>query len=165
MKWFEMKVAGVGADATNKTPLLILRTMDNKTSVGIWIGFNDAATLLPLIEGKTFSRPHAHQVFGTFLTQMDAVLDRVEIIDMVDNIYYAKMVLDTPKGSIELDSRPSDAISMALRNQAPIYMSVKALEKSFAGESLPTMEDTSDKGKELAHYLHNLPGELFGKPV
>lgn len=165
MKWFEMKVAGVGADTSTKTPLLILRTLDDQTSVGLWIGFGDAAAILPLLDGKKFARPSTHDVFNTFLSHMDSTLTRIEITDMVDTIYYAKLILDTPKGVIELDSRPSDAISMALRNDAPIFMSAKALEKSFAGESLPPMEDETEEGKQMATYLHQLPAELFGKPV
>ena len=165
MEWLEMKLAGIGTDATGKNPILILRSLDEKTSVGLWIGFGEAVSLLPLVEGKTPPRPNVHQVFTQFIQRTNAKLVQVNITDMIDQIYCATLVLETPTGTVELDSRPSDAIALALRNEAPIYMSDKALEKSFTGESLPPMEDTSNEGKEMASYLHNLPIELFGKPV
>ena len=125
----EVNVEGVfGYESNGKVEHFVLLS-DGDRKVPILIGpFEAQAITLPL-DGAQPDRPNTHDLMKTFLERLEANLVRVVIDDIWNGTYYAKLHLDTDKGEIEIDSRPSDAIALALRWQAPIYVADGILER------------------------------------
>jgi bifunctional DNase/RNase len=126
-----MMVGGLTLDPTTKMPIVVLKDPDNKLNLPIWIGPLEAASMATEIEGVKPQRPMTHDLLRTVLSELGATVDSVEVTELKENTYYAQVILRTRDGrSITLDSRPSDAISLALRTKSPIYVAKKVLEVS-----------------------------------
>lgn len=142
----EMRVAAVTHDPTTNRPVLILRNEDAGKVLPIWIGPYEAYAIMTAIEGIEPTRPMTHDLIKTLLDAMDAEVERVVVNDLADNTFYALIVLDTHQGRIEVDARPSDAIAVALRTGAPIYVARTIIELSgAAAEVNPARKETLQK--------------------
>jgi len=109
--------------------MLIMQTMDNKTSFPIIIADNEAASLFKEIEGVEVKRPQTHDLFFTFMQTFGIFIDNVHIHKLVEGIFYTKIRCSTHGEEFELDARPSDAIILALKAKAPIFVEKEILEK------------------------------------
>jgi len=109
--------------------MLIMQTMDNKTSFPIIIADNEAASLFKEMEQVEVKRPQTHDLFFAFLQTFRIRIDEVYVHKLVEGIFYTKLICSTQENVFELDSRPSDAIILALKAKAPVFVEESILEK------------------------------------
>jgi bifunctional DNase/RNase len=126
-----MVVGGLTLDPNTKMPIVVLKDPDNKLNLPIWIGPLEAASMATEIEGIKPQRPMTHDLLRNVLGELGASIEAVEITELRDNTYFARIELRTREGAaVQIDSRPSDAISVALRTKSPIYVAKQVLESS-----------------------------------
>jgi uncharacterized protein len=126
-----MMVGGITLDPSTKMPIVLLKDPDNKLNLPIWIGPLEATAMATELEGIKPQRPMTHDLLRNVLTELGATVEAAEITDLRDNTYFARIQLKTGEGrALEIDSRPSDAIAIALRTKSPIYVAKKVLEMS-----------------------------------
>ena len=109
--------------------MLIMQTVDNKISFPIIIADNEAASLFKEIEQVEVKRPQTHDLFFNFMQTFGLFIDEVYIHKLVEGIFYTKIICSVDGNMVELDSRPSDAIILALKSKAPIFVEENILEK------------------------------------
>jgi hypothetical protein len=124
----EMEVKGVRLDALGQNPVVILTDKEGKKALPIWIGLLEANAIERELKSIATSRPMTHDLLHSILEQVHVKVKGVKIVDLKDHTYYAKLFLTLNKESIEIDARPSDAIIMALKSKAPVYVAVKIME-------------------------------------
>lgn len=160
----EMKISGMAIDPFTNVPIVILRDMDEKSTVPIWIGLLEASAIATVLENIQFSRPMTHDLFKQVLEKLDVVINKIVVNDLKDNTYYATIYLTSNGVEHHIDSRPSDAIAIALRTNAKIYMEEAVIEKSKRIELSKPDDMTSEEAKKKwAEILENLNPEDFGK--
>jgi bifunctional DNase/RNase len=126
-----MAVGALTLDPTTKTPIVVLKDPDNKLNLPIWIGLLEAASMATELEGIKPQRPMTHDLMRNLMGELGGKIESIAVTDLKDNTYYALLEIKTRDGkTIYVDSRPSDAISLALRTKAPIYVAKKVLEAS-----------------------------------
>jgi uncharacterized protein len=126
-----MMVGGLTLDPTTKMPIVVLKDPDNKLNLPIWIGPLEAASMATELEGIRPARPMTHDLLRNLLGDLGATVEAVEITELRENTYYARIEVKTREGAaVRVDSRPSDAISIALRTKSPIYVAKSVLESS-----------------------------------
>lgn len=131
-----MVVAQITLDPTTKLPIVMLKDPDNKLNLPIWVGPLEATSMATELEGVRPQRPMTHDLLRNVLAEFGASVECVEVTDLRENTYYAQIVLKTREGrAIAIDSRPSDALALALRTKSPIYVAKKVLEASSELES------------------------------
>jgi bifunctional DNase/RNase len=127
----QMSVGGLTLDPVTKTPIVILKDTENKLNLPIWIGLLEATAMATEIEGIKMARPMTHDLLKTILGEVGCSVESVEITDLKENTYYASVNLTVAGGrQMMVDSRPSDAIALALRTKSPIYVAKAVLEAS-----------------------------------
>lgn len=160
----QMKVSGLTIDPLTNTPIVILKDMEDKRALPIWIGLFEASAIATELEKISFSRPMTHDLMNELLKNLDIQVTMIEINDLKDNTFFAMIHLLKNANSIKVDSRPSDAIALALRANAPIFVDEKVIDKSrsidFAKKSISVDELKKEKLKD---FLENLSQEDFGK--
>ncbi|MBP2673779.1 MAG: hypothetical protein H6Q84_619 [Deltaproteobacteria bacterium] len=156
----EMLVAGVTIDPMTKSPIVILRDRDNRQALPIWIGVLEANAIVLVLEGVEMARPMTHDLLKAVLEKTDTRLRKVEITEVRDNTYFALLHLERGNDSFTMDSRPSDAIALALRCDVPIVVSADVLLNALPIEKVEGAPDGKDKLTEL---LEKLDPEQFSK--
>ncbi|MEK6583315.1 MAG: bifunctional nuclease family protein [Nitrospirota bacterium] len=144
-----MKVRGLVFDPHTNMYIVILNDEENKDVLPIWIGKFEANAICFILEGITPPRPMTHDLTKSILDTLDIKIISIVINNLKDNTYYAKIHLSSQGSEVVIDSRPSDAIALALRSSAPIFVSEDVLEKRNA--------------ENLDQWLKNLKPEDFGK--
>jgi hypothetical protein len=152
-----MKVSGLTIDPITNTPIVILKDMQENKAIPIWIGLFEASAIATELEKIVFSRPMTHDLFNE-------AVNKIEIGDIRNNTFYASIYLIREGQSFTVDARPSDAIALALRARAPIFVDETVIEKSRNIDFGIKITDL-DKLKEdkIREYLENLSAEDFGK--
>ena len=125
-----MTVGGLTLDPVTKTPIVILKDSENKLNLPIWIGLLEATAMATEIEGIKMARPMTHDLLKTILGEVGCSVESVEITELKENTYYAAVNLKLAGRQVIIDSRPSDAIALALRTKSPIYVAKAVLEAS-----------------------------------
>ncbi|MBU1149680.1 MAG: bifunctional nuclease family protein [Proteobacteria bacterium] len=162
--FIEMKISGLTMDPITNTPIVILKDMEEKKAIPIWIGIFEASAIATEIEKITFSRPMTHDLLNEILKILKVEVLRVEIHDLRNNTFFANIHLLLEGKIMIIDARPSDAIAIALRAGARIYVEDKVIEKSRNVDFGTKMADLDRLKKEkLAEFLENLSPEDFGK--
>ena len=162
--FIEMKVSGLTMDPITNTPIVILKDLEEKRAIPIWIGIFEASAIATEIEKITFSRPMTHDLLNEILKLLKAEVIRVEIHDLRTNTFFANLHLRLHGEPIVVDARPSDAIAIALRAGAPIFVEDRVIDKSRNVDIGTKMADLDKLKKEkLAEFLENLSPEDFGK--
>lgn len=156
-------VAGLTMDPTSNTPIIILKTESDDHAIPIWIGLLEATSIASVLQNVQFERPMTHDLFKNFSTHLNIRVTKVEVCDLRDNTFYALIHFDSDTQSFALDARPSDAIAIALRFSAPIFVDQKVIDKSKRGDGDVEVLDQSEEGKKWAEYLEKLSPEDFGK--
>ncbi len=128
----EMNVGGLTLDPATKSPIVVLQDSSNSVNLPIWIGLLEATAIATELEGIEMARPMTHDLLRDLIGELGATVSRVEISDLRENTYYARIFIETSQGSRVIDSRPSDAISLALRVKTPIFVARKVLAASEA---------------------------------
>jgi bifunctional DNase/RNase len=160
-----MTISSVNMDQVTNSPIIILKEIEGDQTLPIWIGLLEATAIASEIEGVKFSRPMTHDLLKNIMDKMDIEIKKIEICDLRDNTYYALIHLTTKGKTQTIDSRPSDAIALALRTQAPIFVSDEVLRKSKQVEATRegVAADKSEQGKKWQDVLEKLNPEDFGK--
>jgi uncharacterized protein len=160
----EMKVSGLTIDPITNTPIVILKDFQEKKAIPIWIGIFEASAIATELEKIKFSRPMTHDLLRDMLSALDALVTRVEIHDVRNNTFYANIVLTRDNREYVIDSRPSDAIALALRASAPIFVHEKVIEKARNIDFDPNATDVDElKQEKMQEFLENLSNDDFGK--
>jgi len=160
----EMKVLGLTIDPVSNTPIVILKDMHNNKAIPIWIGLFEASAIATELKKIVFPRPMTHDLFTEFLRSLDVTVNRIEIVDIRSNTFFANIYLNKDGHDFTIDARPSDAIAIALRTNAPIFVDEIVIEKSRDIDFGMKLNDL-DKLKEekIKEFLENLSAEDFGK--
>jgi hypothetical protein len=138
-----MSVGGLTLDPTTKTPIVILKDGENKLNLPIWIGLLEATAIATELEGIKMARPMTHDLLRNLIDELGATVERIEITALRDNTYFAVIQLLVGGARRTIDSRPSDAISLALRTKSPIYVAKEVLEASSVLQQIEENQDTN----------------------
>jgi len=126
----EMEIYGVSFDLVGKMPIVLLKTADGSRYLPIWIGHPEAAAILMKLQNATSPRPLTYDLFTDVLNQLDVTVVRVTVTELRENTYYAQITLAQDGQELEIDSRTSDAINLAIRTEAPIFADERVIEES-----------------------------------
>lgn len=126
----EMVIYGVSFDMVGKQPIVLLKTAEGNKFLPIWIGHPEAAAILMKLQGAATPRPMTHDLFTEILQQLEARVVRIEVTELRENTFYALITVAVNGSEIEIDSRPSDAIALAVRSGAPIFAAEAVIEES-----------------------------------
>lgn len=127
-----MEVKALIVDPIANMPVVILRDADDKSFLPIWVGVFEANAIALQLEDVPTPRPMTHDLLRQTLERLGATLERVVVTKLHENTYYAEIHLSTAGGPVVLDSRPSDAIALALRTSSPVFVEEEVLERSRA---------------------------------
>lgn len=159
----KVSIAGITMDPASNTPIIILKSEKDDRAIPIWIGLLEATSIASALQDVKFDRPMTHDLFKNFMDNLNVWVSKIEVCDIKDNTFYAKIFFNSEKTTFSMDARPSDAIAIALRFKAPIYVDDRVVEKSKKDIGDVELSDKSKKGKEWAEYLDKLSPEDFGK--
>ena len=134
----EAEVLTVAVDPENRQPVVILQGKRDRRQLAMAIGFFEAERIAIPLQGVTTPRPLTHDLFVTLFGRLKVTLRRAVITDLKDGTYYALLYLDAGGTEMTLDSRPSDAIALALRAKVPILVEDRVFDKSAVPGSAPT---------------------------
>jgi len=159
----KMNIGGLAMDPSSNAPILILNAVDDDFSIPIWIGLLEAASIASVLQNISFDRPMTHDLFKNFIETVKTQVTRIEVCDLKDNTFYAKIFCISKDGDFILDARPSDAIALALRFKAEIFVDDSVVESLKVKNGEYEIVDDSDQGKKWEKYLKDLSPEDFGK--
>jgi bifunctional DNase/RNase len=158
--WVEMKLKGLIVDPNNDGPVVLLREEGSALYLPIWIGVFEANAIAMALEGVTLRRPMTHDLMHSLLESLGAALERVEIHSLVEGTFLARLRLRTKSGeAVEVDTRPSDAMALALRANAPIYTAREVLQQAVSAARAHEAQDE----EKLREWLEKARPEEFGK--
>ncbi len=151
----EMFVGGLVLDPATQAPIVVLKDESGQITLPIWIGIAEATSIASAIKQVAMARPLTHDLFYDLLLELGITVQRVVITELKDSTYFSELVLGQGDKVLILDARPSDAIAMALRATAPIYVSQAVLDQARIAFSSPsaapasptTNNPTQDKGE------------------
>ena len=126
----EMTIYGVSFDLVGKQPIVLLKTADGNRYLPIWIGHPEAAAILMKLQGATAQRPLTHDLLMNILGELDVEVVRVTVTELRENTFHASITIAQNGSEVEIDSRSSDAIAVAVRAQAPIFAADDVIEES-----------------------------------
>jgi len=160
-----MTISSLNMDPVTSSPIIILKEIEGEQTLPIWIGLLEATAIASEIEGVRFPRPMTHDLLKNIIDKTDTRVNGIEICDLRDNTYYALIHLTNSGEAFSIDSRPSDAIAIALRAKAPIFVSDEVLRKSKQIEETEegVLGDKNEQGKRWKDILEKLKPEDFGK--
>jgi bifunctional DNase/RNase len=163
----EVVVWTLALDRKNQLPVVVLKDAAGDRKLPIWIGVQEASVIAMDLAEQKFPRPLTHDLLHSMLMGLNAVVQRVEICDLVANTFYAKIFIEHAGQILCIDARPSDSIALALKAKARIY----AEAKLFTGEldRLLTLasgggdDSPEQRAEELKEFIQNLDPKDFGK--
>lgn len=181
----QVSVKGLALDERSKSPVVILQEVGGKRAVPIWIGHAEAQAIAMEVSGKKFQRPLTHDLMAIMLEGLKARVTKVVIADLRENTYYAQIFIERAKELLAIDARPSDAIALALRAKAPIFIndgllngeggddeidedeaeeaSAEAGDAPRAAKHPATEPSEEEIAEDLRRRLSNMNPEDFGK--
>ena len=159
----KVTIAGLTMDPASNTPIIILKSEKDEHAIPIWIGLLEATSIASALQDIEFDRPMTHDLFKNVADEFQAHVTRIEVCDLKENTFYARIYFESQEHTFDIDARPSDAIAIALRFGAPIYVDDKVVQNAGTNEGRPEVFDESEEGQKWAEYLKNLSPEDFGK--
>ncbi|MFC1577734.1 bifunctional nuclease family protein [Thermodesulfobacteriota bacterium] len=159
----KVSIAGLTMDPASNTPIIILKSEDDEQAVPIWIGLLEATSIASALQNIKYDRPMTHDLLKNFADTLQISIVKVEVCDLKDNTFYARIYFVSKDQSFDIDARPSDAIALALRFKAPIYVEDSVMQQSKISDGEAEVVDNSEEGKKWADYLTNLSPDDFGK--
>jgi hypothetical protein len=153
----EMKIRGLLMDPVTNTPIVILRDSGSETVLPIWVGVYEANAIALEIEKVSTPRPMTHDLIKNVLAGLDARVHKVVVTELKEDTFYAVIWMERDGKIISVDSRPSDALALALRVDCPIFVEEEVLKTSKKAAASP--ETTSE---ELRKWLEGLNDEDLG---
>jgi uncharacterized protein len=154
-----MIVRGIALDPITNMPIIILKDQEEKRALPIWVGIFEANAIALEMEKIATPRPMTHDLIKNILDGLGATVQQIVVNDLNDNTFFAVIEVSYDGNVVNIDSRPSDAIALALRVNAPIFVTEKVVSKAKSMDIAEEKEET-DRWKE---WLENLKPEDFGK--
>lgn len=154
----EVDVANVAIDVKSKMPVIVLKEKEGEKTLPIWIGLFEAQSIALAMENIKPPRPLTHDLAKSLIEKLQGKVNRVVVNDLKNNTFYARILIQQNGEDIQVDSRPSDAIALALRLKIPIFIEEEVLSKVAAGASPIGDEEI----KEFRKKLKDLKPEDFG---
>jgi bifunctional DNase/RNase len=156
----EVQIYGVSFDMVGKQPIVLLKTIDDNRYLPIWIGHPEAAAILMKLQGADTPRPMTHDLMVDMLDQVETKVERISVNELRDNTFFATITLSVSGTEIEIDSRPSDALALAVRVQAPIFVAEDVIEESSI-EFDQGIEDNEQVVEKFKDFLDDVSPEDF----
>lgn len=182
-RMIEVVIDSVRVSLTNQQRIVILREVDAERYLPIWIGPYEAEAITIALQDIEVARPQTHDLLKNVLTALNARLVRVEVVNLKDDVFYGNLVIDVDGKILEIDSRPSDALAMAVRAHVPILASKEVMETAgiLPEQDLqshdvaapasrkpdwikPSDEDSSDRLSVYEDFLQNINLDSLSKP-
>ena len=158
----EMVVYGVSFDMVGKQPIVLLKTVETNRFLPIWIGHPEASAILAKLQNSDTPRPMTHDLLTNVLVELEAKVERISVTDLKESTFYAVITLVREGGQeLEIDARPSDAIALAVRTDAPIFAADAVIDEAsieFEGDEVEE-DDIVDQFKE---FLDRVTPDEFG---
>jgi len=170
----EMTLYGVSFEPIGKQPIVLLKTLDEDRFLPIWIGHPEAAAILMKLQGASPPRPMTHDLLTEVVSELKAEVLRVTVTELRENTYFAKITIVHDGQELEIDSRPSDAIALAVRCEAQIFVADDVVEESGiefqAGDdeqvSLVTASNLADLDpEEFSRFIESVTPEEFASSL
>ena len=155
----EMKIRGLMMDPVTNMPIVILKDVNGTAVLPIWVGIYEANAIALEIEKVSTPRPMTHDLLKNLLLGLEIRVDKIVVNDLKDDTFYALIWLERAGQVISIDSRPSDALALALRVDCPIYVEDEVLKNSKVSSA--ASEKVSNE--ELRKWLENLNDEDIGR--
>jgi len=155
----EMKIKGLMIDPITNMPIIILRDPNGSAVLPIWVGIFEANAIALQIEKIPTPRPMTHDLLKSVLSGLEARVDKVQITDLKDNTFFALIHLTLNGRTLTIDSRPSDAIALALRTGSPIFVNTEVLEKAKSTD----MTRDAGESERIRKWLDSLDPDDMGK--
>ena len=143
-----------------KQPIVLLKTVDDNRYLPIWIGHPEAAAILMKLQGADTPRPMTHDLLVDIIDQAETKVERISVNELRDNTFYASITLSVSGTEMEIDSRPSDALALAVRVQAPIFVAEDVIEESSI-EFDQDIEDNEQVVEKFKDFLDDVSPEDF----
>jgi len=155
-----MVIYGVSFDVVGKQPIVLLRTAEGNRYLPIWIGHPEAAAILIRLQGTELPRPMTHDLLMSVIEHCDAQLSKITVTELKESTFYARLTLTRDGEDIDVDSRPSDALALAVRTDAPIFASKELLEEN-AIEFEHEVDDQEEVVERFRNFLDNVTPDDF----
>lgn len=155
----EVVVKGLTFDPVTNVPIVILKDVNGKRLLPIWIGVFEANAIALEMENVSTPRPMTHDLFNNFFGVVDSRMVRVVVDNLMDNTFYATIYVDCKGEELQLDSRPSDAIALALRAKTPIFVTEEVMSQA---QSFEMEKDLGDK-EDWQKWLEKITPEDFSR--
>jgi bifunctional DNase/RNase len=155
----EMALKGLMVDPITNMPIFVLREVEGQRILPIWVGVFEANAIALQIENVQTPRPMTHDLLKSVIDQLDGRVERIVVCELRENTFYATLHVVSPKGQLSVDSRPSDAIALALRTGARIFVEEAVIQNA---RSVEPSRESMDVGR-LQKWLENLPDDDLGK--
>ena len=156
----EMKVMGIALDVRTNSPIVVLHDLDNRIALPFWIGSAEASAIIRCIEGLIVARPMTHDLATNIIEKTGYKLEKIEMNDVEKETYYATLYLVNGEETLEIDARPSDAIALAMRAKAPIYVTANVLMNGSV--STDSAKD-AEEAQEFKDFIQNIKPSDFEK--
>ena len=156
----EMKVMGIALDVRTNSPIVVLHDLENRKALPIWIGSAEASAIIRCIEGLVVAKPMTHDLITNIVEKTGYKIEKVEINDVEKDTYYATIFMRKGKELLEIDSRPSDAIAIAMRAGAPIYVTANVLMNGSVSTNVAKDEE---EAQEFKDFIQNIKPSDFEK--
>jgi bifunctional DNase/RNase len=156
----QMVIYGVSFDVIGKQPIVLLKTVEGNRFLPIWIGHPEAAAILIKLQGTQLPRPMTHDLLANLIGTFDAEIARITVTELKDSTFYATLTLVKDGSEIDVDSRPSDALALAVRTQAPIFASQDLVDEN-AIEFEREVDDTEQIVESFRDFLESVSPEDF----
>jgi bifunctional DNase/RNase len=140
----EMKVAGIVLNAASRSPMILLKDSTERRALPIFIGQDQAESIIKALEGHRPSRPLTHDLIANIFDECDINLERIIIHALTDDVFYAVLCIEQNGVKKEIDCRPSDAVAIAIRMDSPVWV----LEEVVADASIPVDRDADNAERE-----------------
>lgn len=163
----EMFVGGLVLDPNTQSPVVVLKDEAGEICLPIWIGVTEATSIASVLKQVQMQRPLSHDLMHDIFGQLTVTLERVIITELRDQTYFAELVLTQGDRALVIDSRPSDAIALALRAHAPIFVAEPVLRQAKVnligppGEGAPSAEGAAQGGEGAAEQEEGRPNADF----
>jgi len=155
-----MVIYGVSFDVIGKQPIVLLKTVEGNRFLPIWIGHPEAAAILIKLQGTKLPRPMTHDLLTSIIGRFEADVARITVTDLKDSTFYATLTLNKDGNEIEIDSRPSDALALAVRTEAPIFAATTLVDEN-AIEFEREVDDTEEIVESFRDFLESVSPEDF----
>jgi bifunctional DNase/RNase len=155
----EMTVKGLIIDPITNVPIVILRDKEGQRVLPIWVGPAEANAIAVQLENMPTQRPMTHDLLKNVIHDLKADIQKIVVSDLKENTFYALIYLKVNGEAVAVDSRPSDAIALALRSRAPIFVEDKVIDHARSTDMAPEKEDS----ERLQKWLENLDPDELGK--